>query len=207
MKAGEIRNHAGTQRGGGSNVKSKMLTVKEAKEVYDTFLVNDFPRSERKPFFAIENSLKKGQYICCAAVDKEDHTLGYAFFVMNDSREYLLDYFAVRKDLRGNGIGSSFIKTLSGEVLQGASCVLVEIDNPEYGSGEVKELYERRRQFYLRNGFVDTCVDVNTFGVEFRIMELPGEKAHSMTEVKSVYAKLYRSCLPELVYKTMVRIG
>ena len=182
------------------------LSITEAKTVYNTFLKEDFPKSERKPFFAIEKSLRKGQYVCCAAFNDVDEITGYAFFLTNNGSDYLLDYFAVRKDLRGTGVGSAFLKNLSKTVLQDALCVLVEIDNPRLSAGREKQIYERRRQFYIRNGLIDTGVETKTFGVEFRLLELPITKRHSMEEVKAIYGALYRSYLPDSLYKSMVRI-
>ncbi len=188
-----------------------ILTLEEVREVYRKYLSEDFPRNERKPLIAIERALLKRQYVCYGA--KEGGTiLAYAFFVIHNGSDgsdkcFMFDYFAVRKELRGTGIGSLFIRRLLEEQLTDAGCVLLEIDNPEYApNARDKEICERRRHFYEMNGMIDTGVDVRVFDVEYRLMEAPVMRLHKQGEVRAAYEAIYRSYLPAPVYDRMILI-
>ena len=62
-------------------------------------------------------------------------------------------YFAVRPELRGQGIGQQRLTTLL-EKYKGQSCVL-DMESPRQECDN-KEQRQRRHAFYLRNGFRDT---------------------------------------------------
>ena len=64
-------------------------------------------------------------------------------------------YFAVRPELRGQGIGQQRLTTLL-EKYKGQSCVL-DMESPRQECDN-KEQRQRRHAFYLRNGFRDTNV-------------------------------------------------
>ena len=90
----------------------RKLTNDEIASVYDLYVKQDFPANDLKPFSIIEKSLEKGQYFCCG-IFNGDKFCGYACFVtlLIESKEYcLLDYFAVISDMRGQGIGSEFLR-------------------------------------------------------------------------------------------------
>ena len=75
---------------------------------------------------------------------------------------------------------------------------MLEDEDPEDGD----ETKQRRLNFYLRNGMVDTGVRSWVFGADYRILRMPmGDE-----NVEDVYTELYRSMLPMPVYKAMVRI-
>lgn len=178
----------------------KQLSLEEIRGLYDTYLVNDFPQDEVKPFAVIEKAFLEGKYAgysCPGA---------YALFIVN-GRKYLVDYLAVQKELRGMGIGSRFLRELLKNQLGSAECVLLEIENPRYADDEEsRAVCERRERFYLQNGLIDTGVEVNAFGVEFKILEYPGRERHDQTEVRQGYGSLLRSTLPEDIFIKMVKI-
>ena len=182
-----------------------MLTLPEIRDVYQHQLKYDFPADERKPLSRIEASLKKGQYVCYGMKD-DSGILAYAFFVVIDD-QYLLDYFAVRKELRGTGIGSGFLRELFSHQLKDASCVLLEVDDPSAAdSDEERAVRNRRLHFYLKNSLRDTGVRASTFGVTFLILEPQTGRRHSADEIGQVYSRIYRSILPERMYLRMVHI-
>ena len=183
----------------------EILTLPEIRDVYRNQLEYDFPADERKPLGRIEASLKKGQYICYGLKDGTG-ILAYAFFVVIEN-QYLFDYFAVREELRGTGIGSRFLKELFSNHLKSASCILLEVDDPAAADNDKeKAVRDRRIRFYLKNGLRNTGAKANTFGVDFLILELPAGSPHSAEEAGQIYSLIYRSILPKRIYSHMVHI-
>ncbi len=187
------------------DMKMDALTLPEIRDVYRHQLIRDFPEDEVKPLARIERALKRGEYCCFGIRDGKD-ILAYAFFVAA-ADGYLFDYFAVREDLRGTGIGSAFLKELGNRYLRNASCVLLEVDDPDSAeSGEERAACERRIRFYLKNGMRDTGARARTFGVDYRILEYPAGEVHSREEAGEIYSRIYRSFLPESLFRRNVKI-
>ncbi len=65
-------------------------------------------------------------------------------------------YFAVRDELRGNGLGQQILSQLI-KKYEGQSCVL-DMESPYQDPCDNLEQRKRRHEFYLRNGFRDTNV-------------------------------------------------
>ena len=183
----------------------EVLTLPEVRDVYRQQLIYDFPDDERKPLSRIEETLKEGRYLCCGIRD-ESGVAAYAFFVVIE-KHYLIDYFAVRKDLRGTGIGSAFLKELGRCKLQNASCVLAEVDDPACAdSDEDRTIRERRLSFYLKNGLRNTGAKARAYGVCFLILEIPLGDPHTREEAEEIYSRIYRAILPERIYTRMIKI-
>ena len=183
----------------------EILTLPEIRDVYHHRLIHDFPPDERKPLSMIEASLKNRQYVCYGMKDPSG-ILAYAFFVVIH-HQYLLDYFAVRTDSRGTGIGGRFLQELCGNCLKDASCILAEVVDPcSQSNPEEKITCERRIRFYLNSGLQNTGVRVNTFGVSYLLLEAPNASRHSIEDVRQIYAMIYRSILPDDVFPLKVHI-
>ena len=183
-----------------------LLTLPEIRELYRKRMKNDFPGNELKSLAMIEKVFREGRYLCYGVREGAD-ILAYAFFVLTEDL-YMLDYFAVKKDLRGSGIGSGFLKELNSRCLREAACVLVEVDDPFFvGNDKEKKICERRRAFYLGNGLLDTGARARTFGADFLILEFPRGKPHSQAEAGEFYSRIYRSLLPERLFEQMVKIS
>ena len=82
-------------------------------------------------------------------------------------------YFAVLPELRGQGKGQDILTALI-EKYMGQSCVL-DMESPRQEC-DYKAQRERRHEFYLRNGFLDTNVYRCWDDLEMTIMMMgPGE--------------------------------
>ena len=66
----------------------------------------------------------------------------------------------------GRGIGTEFLKLLNDE-LKDAEILLCEAESPVGSTGDELAVREHRITFYLQNGFIDTGVTVNTYGVNY----------------------------------------
>lgn len=183
-----------------------LLTLPEVRGIYRERMTDDFPENELKSLAMIEKVFREGRYLCYGAREGAD-ILAYAFFVLTGDL-CMLDYFAVKKDLRGSGIGSGFLKELGIRCLKEAVCVLAEVDDPSFaGNDEEKAVCERRLDFYLKNGLLDTGARARAFGADFLILEFPKDEPLSRAEAGEFYARIYRSLLPERIYEQEVMIS
>ena len=102
---------------------------------------------------------------------------------INGSDRILLDYLAVDKKRRGQGIGSEILQSMR-QKYQGKG-IFLEIEIVDERENDYKER-KRRKKFYLSNGMTEMNVYVELFGVD---MELLG----------------YDCCLSKEEYKTFYR--
>lgn len=178
------------------------LTKDQVTQIYQTHMCQDFPTDERKPLDFILKAMDAGTYECFALM--EDELLGYAFFVKLE-RDYLLDYLAIVRGKRDLGLGSIFLEKLFCQ-LSNADSMIVEVEEPACGKKEAERtLRSRRKAFYLRNGFYDTEVNAEAFGVNFRLLE-PSGKPRSQEEIKALYLRHYQAVLPSKVFEDSVKI-
>ena len=181
------------------------LSMEEAKTIYFCDLQRDFPADEIKPWAAIRRSMKRGAYRCLGLY-REDHLLGYAFFLLHQSSA-LLDYFAILPDFRGQGLGSRFLAKMP-EYLDGNPCILAEAEAPDAAADETeKEIRSKRLQFYLKNGLRDTGLRPLVFGVRFAVLWFPNTSVPPQEEAQTVYSSLYRSFLPQSVFQNQLSFG
>lgn len=181
-----------------------VLSREQIKEVYEESMLVDFPDNERKPLSMIMKALDKGAYNCLGIIENAK-VLGYAFFVKNHN-DYLFDYLAVLNGKRNNGLGSFFLKHIA-DYYKDADSIIGEVEDPSCAKTEEdRVLQERRYNFYLRNGFVDTGVKANVFGADFILIEMNLGRTHSQDEIKKLYLNNYKSFLPRLMYYRKVKI-
>ena len=84
------------------------LSAAECEDLYRSALPRDFPAAELKPFAEIQRLLESGVYEPLLLTDDAGARLAYAWqVVLPGQRTALLDYFAVRCDLRGSGVGTA----------------------------------------------------------------------------------------------------
>lgn len=117
---------------------------KEVKEIY----LEAFPKSERKPFFTIRHSVKKGKSRILTA-EENGEIQGFAI-VIPYGNMVMVDYLAVSGKIRSRGTGSKIIKEVCRR-FSGKKIVLL-IEKPD-DLAQNKEQRIARRRFYLKNGF------------------------------------------------------
>ena len=181
------------------------LNIDQIRALHHERLLKDFPLDELKPIGMIESEIARGEYACYGAIEG-DSIVAYAFFV-TVNRCALFDYFAVRRDLRNQGIGSRFLQALIQGPLADMDCVLLEIDDPDRAENRRDKAQRLRRQaFYLRNGLIMTGVIVEVYHVFYRILTLPAGISPSDQKIREVYAMLYHSMINENLYKKWIHI-
>lgn len=131
-----------------------------------------FPDYEAKPFEMIVNGVKEGRmdsYILKAAKEKETELkpAGLAFLIKGKDI-MLLDYLAINPDFQSGGLGSRMIKELSSIYDQP---LIIEIESTNLDiKPEDQDQRERRKSFYIRNGFFDCNQEIELFGVQMELM-------------------------------------
>lgn len=187
----------------GENMNVRLLDLEEIREVYETYMVEDFPADELKPFLMIEKMFHEGRYEVLGVMDQEK-LVGYANFV-KIGNDYLFDYLAISKEMRNQGIGSEFLDAIR-EHYKDADSIIGEVEDFNLSTGAERELQERRYHFYLRNGLVDTNVKVWMFDVDYIVLMMPAKKTLNEEDVKQLYLDIYRAMLPEELFKAKVRV-
>ena len=123
-----------------------------------------FPASERKPFSIIGKMYRQGKTdLWC--ITREGRFAGMAATINGESL-ILLDYFAVAKNLRGQGIGSETMKLLLEKYRPRG--LLVEIESTRGENSNHQR--QKRKQFYRDAGMEELGTEANVFGVEMELL-------------------------------------
>lgn len=182
-------------------------TLREMKELYFSRLSDDFPPAELKPFSSVERMYNDGCYIALALKDNEE-LVAYAWFTApKDTEAVLLDYFAVKKELRGKGIGSKSLKAMK-EYFCFKDAIILETEHIDFYRDEKdRETRIRRKSFYEKNGLVSPGIHTSLFGVDYHIMQLPCRKALSKSQTQEAVCAIYKYMFPPSLYGKKVFFG
>ena len=146
-----------------------MITVSRTKrwEIPRMFLLyrNAFPRSERKPFSRITSMAKVGRADLWT-IRMDGRFAGLAATV-NGPDIVLLDYFAVKRSLRGRGIGSAALLQLERAYADRGFFVEIESTLEE---ADNREQRERRKEFYVNCGMVPMNTEADVFGIRMELL-------------------------------------
>jgi GNAT superfamily N-acetyltransferase len=167
-----------------------MITLERAKkwDIPRVWLLYQraFPAGERKPFSIILSMAKEGRTDLWV-IRRDGRFAGLASTV-NSPDMVLLDYFAVKKSLRGQGVGSAAMKAILDRYAPRG--VLVEIESTRIPSGNAEER-ESRKRFYVNCGMTPLGTEVNLFGIR---MELLGCRCNlDFAGYKDFYVRYYTS--------------
>jgi GNAT superfamily N-acetyltransferase len=112
-----------------------------------------FPPEERDPCQVLIGSIRKGKSILYTAVEKNE-IIGFTTLTpLRDTGIYLMEYLAVDKSSRNQGIGGKILQFIKKD-LRGTkdAGLILEVEPPNEVTGDEKEIRQRRIRFYLRNG-------------------------------------------------------
>ena len=183
----------------------RLADFAQVEQLYRQRMKKDFVPNELRPLSSLRRSWEQDAYDCYGLFDGEQ-ILGYAFFVRLGNN-FLLDYLAIAEEHRDEGLGSIFLHQLAA-CLQGADCVVGEVEDPDRAKDpENRAQRERRLLFYLRNGYRKTALCSTVFGADYRILEIPTGKCHSTEKLRDAYTALYRSILPGVFFHTQFHVS
>lgn len=161
--------------------------VSQMKQLY----LSAFPKAERKPFCLMKQKCRQGKMDMLSLESDAGEFLGLAVTVFYKDM-VLLDYFAVNVGERGNGVGSEAFEMLK-KRYEGRRFFL-EIEIPDKTAKNAEQRI-RRKEFYLRNGMIETGLLVVLFGIEMELLtdhcQLDFEEYHELYEkqIGRLYAR------------------
>lgn len=169
----------------------ELLEEPQRKQIYEDLMKEDFPASELKPLDMIEKGCQEQTYEAYGYFNASHLLLGYAFFIKNETRHVmLLDYFAIGKKYRGNGLGSAFLSQIQNMCKEMGMLLVLEVENPGYAdTQEIKDYQQKRISFYQKNQMNLSNVTVNFDGNEYRIMY--ADQDQSDIEIKEITKVVY----------------
>jgi len=143
------------------NLEVKRVSLKSAdvKKVY----FDSFPPSERMPFWLMVLMSKLWNTKFLSFYDN-DKLCGFVYFAVQ-FRQIFIMFFAVDRDLRSHGYGSEILRIL--QKLYPTKTMIVSI---EHSDTDRDGDQERRKRFYLRNGFTETGYLIRMKGVDQEIL-------------------------------------
>ncbi|MFR8089263.1 MAG: GNAT family N-acetyltransferase [Lachnospirales bacterium] len=167
-------------------LNEKQKPWKEIKEIY----FEAFPKSERKPFFAIRHSVKKGKAQLLTAV--ENGILQGFMMVIPYKDMIMVDYLAVSGKIRSRGTGSKILQEVCRRFPDKKIVLLIErLDD----SAENKEQRIARRKFYFKNGFTSSDIYITGHSGNMEILNFGG------TVSLQEYMDLQRYTLGKLMFR------
>jgi GNAT superfamily N-acetyltransferase len=146
----------------------KAVKAKSFKDWFKIYCLYQkaFPNGERKPFSIIWEMSNKGKtdvWYC----EKDGVFAGLATTI-NSKEKVLLDYFAISKKFRAQGVGTAFLSEVVKKYQgQGIFC---EIESTMDSEATDMENRLRRKRFYLAGGMEETGIEVYLFGVRMELL-------------------------------------
>lgn len=159
---------------------------KDIKEIY----LKSFPKSERKPFFVIKHSMKKGKTKILIAT--EDNCLQGFVMIIPYHDMVMVDYLATSSKIRSRGVGSKIIQEICRQFCNKKIVLLIERLED---SAENRKQRIMRRKFYFKNGFTSSGIFINGYSGNMEVLNW-GSKV-SVQE----YVDLQQYALGKLMFK------
>jgi len=156
-----------------------------------------FPADERKPFWLIRKKQREGITEILGLVNEENRLVGEIITIAWQDL-LLVDYFAIAKDIRGQGLGARALRLLQ-ERYKGRR-MLLEIETPGIPSKNSQERV-RRKRFYQSCGMESMDYHVGLFGVEMEIMTYQCQV--SFEEYHGIFIGVYGKRFAERVIRAV----
>ncbi len=175
----------------------KKESLKEAKKIYLTGIMGDFPANERIPYSRYKTSIKnKKMKVYSFLVDNKRY--GY-FITKEENKIVFIAYLAISKSSRNSGYGSKMMKEII-DYFKDNQYIIIEVESADENTDkENLKIIERRNNFYYRNGFEKLpninynlfCVKYDLLVYRINIEEIKGE--HAIEQMKSFYKNIAKN--------------
>jgi GNAT superfamily N-acetyltransferase len=138
----------------------------EIREIY----MEAFPKRERKPYFILRHSVRKGKAMLMTACE-EGKLLGFTVLIPYKDM-VMVDYLAVSSKIRSRGTGSRLMEEVCARFPDKKIVLLIERLND---AADNREQRIARRRFYLKNGFTSSELMINGASGEMEVMNFGGK--------------------------------
>ena len=150
-------------------VTKKSPWLPQVKALYESA----FPANERIPMNQLlDNKIQREFFAFVDEIDGSPTFCGFSNSITQGSITNIV-YFAVEPTLRSRGYGSEILKAVRERHPETRLVVDIEAEEDSKDAREL-ELRERRRNFYLRNGFDAAPVDYHWRGEHYRLLTAGG---------------------------------
>lgn len=171
---------------------SNFFDIKNRKEIKELY-IEAFPKEERYPFYIIKKCAKNPNVEFYGIYDKEKF-VGLSYLLRYEDTIFLF-YLAVNKNFRGNGYGAKILSDLL--QMYSDKKVILCVERPDKN---IQDLKNRRKDFYLRNGFYTTNKFTEDIGVEYEV--LCSDKKYVINE--KVLKNLFTQMTNKLLLKKLI---
>lgn len=134
------------------------------QEFFEELYLSAFPDDERIEIESLYD-LYRQNLIEIDIINENDKNIGFAVIYLNENI-HLLSYFAIDSRYRGRGFGSMALKKLKKKY----DDLMIEIESTKFKTADDFHLRNRRKAFYIRNGFKILDTEVDYFGIEMELM-------------------------------------
>lgn len=148
------------------NTKNSKIYNKKIKSLYES----SFPKEEQVPFFLLSYNARKNISDIFAIVE-ENKFIGMLCCVYYKDIVFLW-YLAIERENRGKGYGTKVIEETKKIFSKNRLVLNVEEVNIKYKNYEERE---KRKQFYIKNGFQYSGFMTKEYGVVYEMLCYRGE--------------------------------
>lgn len=164
----------------------KKITAAQAdniqiKQLYESA----FPENERIPWPDLMRLIDE-MHLDFTTYEDNNQLVGFTIVYPGPKVNWFW-YFAVKEELRGQGMGQQILTRLI-QKYEGKTCVL-DMESPYQASCPNPEQRSRRQQFYLRNGFRDSNLFKSYDDIEMTMMII-GSESFTMQDWDAITTEL-----------------
>lgn len=186
------------------NYEIRIFDWEDIENLYNTYMQEDFPKSELRPINKIKEAYDDNRNRTFALYEEgRNRLMGYAIYEKPLQGDiWLMDYYAINKNVRGKGIGTMFLKLIKNTFTE-AEAAIGEIERIDKAANdEEREIRTRRKQFYLNNGFCETGIfTMADDNVDYEILCFPINRKIVGREAVESIKKIYETFFNEGEYK------